>query len=63
MSRFPVMGATYWHVPVSDSGDPDDAVKRMVRAFPGLGSKAAVAGAAASQMQARVPAEVAAVSP
>jgi hypothetical protein len=23
MSRFPVMGATYWHVPVSDSGDPD----------------------------------------
>jgi hypothetical protein len=23
MSRFPVMGTTYWHVPVSDSGDPD----------------------------------------
>ena len=23
MARFPVMGATYWHVPVSDSGDPD----------------------------------------
>ncbi len=23
MSRFPVMGAAYWHVPVSDSGDPD----------------------------------------
>jgi hypothetical protein len=23
MSCFPMMGATYWHVPVSDSGDPD----------------------------------------
>jgi hypothetical protein len=23
MARFPAMGATYWHVPVSDSGDPD----------------------------------------
>lgn len=23
MSRFPVMGTTYWHVPVSDSGDPE----------------------------------------